>query len=135
MALLAWNDTYSVKVRQFDEQHKKLIVMINQLHDAMRVGKGADAVGEVLKSLIDYTSTHFAAEERLMKMHSYPEYELHKKEHNLLVMEVLDIQKSMKEGTKPLSMNMMAFLKEWLVKHIQGDDRKYGSYLNSKGVA
>ena len=135
MALLAWNDTYSVKVRQFDDQHKKLIILINQLHDAMRVGKGGDVVGEVLKSLIDYTSTHFAAEERLMKMHSYPEYEAHKKEHNQLVVQVLDIQKSMSSGQRPLTMNVMSFLKEWLVKHIQGDDRKYGSYLNSKGVA
>jgi hemerythrin len=135
MALLAWNDTFSVKVRQFDDQHKKLIVLINQLHDAMRVGKGGDVVGEVLKSLIDYTSTHFAAEERLMKMHSYPELESHRREHTQLVKQVLDIQQAMTEGRKPLTMNIMGFLKEWLVKHIQGDDRKYGSYLNSKGVA
>jgi hemerythrin len=40
MALITWNDGYSVKVKQFDDQHKKLIDMVNELHDAMGIGKG-----------------------------------------------------------------------------------------------
>ncbi|KAF0219430.1 MAG: hemerythrin family [Geobacteraceae bacterium] len=134
MALLTWNDGYSVKVKQFDDQHKKLIDLVNQLHDAMKVGKGGQIIGDVLKALIDYTGTHFAAEERLMKLHSYPDYEAHKKEHNMLVMQVLDVQKKYQEGNAPITQNIMNFLKEWLVKHIQGDDKKYGPFLNGKGV-
>lgn len=82
MALIAWSDKLSVQVRQFDEEHKKLIVMVNQLHDAMKEGKGKQVVGDVLNGLISYTKNHFAAEERLMKAHAYPDYEQHKKEHN-----------------------------------------------------
>lgn len=134
MALLAWNNMYSVKIKQFDNEHKKLIDLINQLHDAMKVGKGSEVLGNVLKSLIDYTSTHFASEERLMKLHNYPDYESHKKEHNMLVMQVLDVQKKLQAGQAPITQNVMNFLKEWLVKHIQGEDSKYGPYLNGKGV-
>ena len=75
MALLSWNDTYSVKIRKFDDQHKKLIDLINQLHDSMLVGKGKDVMGEVMNSLVDYTKTHFTAEETLMRLHNYPDYE------------------------------------------------------------
>lgn len=134
MALISWSDTYSVNVREVDEQHKKLIDLINKLHDAMKVGKGSQMIGDVLASLIDYTGSHFATEERYMKLHSYPEYEHHKKEHNLLVMKVLDVQKNVQSGKAPITQDVMMFLKDWLVKHIQGEDKKFGPFFNSKGI-
>jgi hemerythrin len=134
MALITWHDTYSVKVRKFDDEHKKLISLINQLHDAMMVGQGGQVIGKVLQSLIDYTSTHFAAEEASMKLHNYPGYEQHKKEHNSLVLQVLDVQKNLKAGKAPLSQEIMLFLKNWLQSHIQGEDKKYGPFFNAKGV-
>ena len=44
MALISWNESYSVKVKQFDDQHKKLVNMLNDLHEAMKQGKGRDAL-------------------------------------------------------------------------------------------
>ena len=134
MALITWSDTYSVQVSQFDDQHKKLIEMVNDLHDSMKVGKGKEALGKILKSLIQYTAMHFSSEERLMKQHNYPDYEQHKKEHNQLVMKVQDVQKKYLEGSAILSQEVMNFLKEWLRNHIQGEDKKYGIFFNSIGV-
>jgi len=134
MALITWQDSYSVKVRKFDDEHKKLIALINQLHDAMLVGKGGQVIGTVLQSLIDYTASHFAAEESMLKLHAYPDYERHKKEHNLLVQQVLDVQKNIKSGKVPLSQEIMKFLKDWLQNHIQVEDKKYGTFLNAKGI-
>lgn len=134
MALIAWNDSYSVKVKQMDEQHKKLVEMINQLHEAMKVGQGKQAVGDVLNALVSYTKTHFANEESLMKTHGYPGYEDQKKAHTNLVGQVGDIQKKFLAGNAPLSQDVMVFLKDWLIKHIQGTDQKYGLFFNSKGI-
>ena len=134
MALLTWNDSFSVKVRQFDDQHKKLVGMVNDLHDAMKEGKGKEVLEKILNGLIQYTSTHFAEEERLMKQHGYPDYEQHKKEHNQLVLQVLDLQKNHKEGKAILTQSVMTFLKDWLQKHIQGEDKNYGPFLNGKGI-
>lgn len=135
MALISWSDSLSVKVKQFDDQHKKLVDMVNQLFDAMKAGKGNQVMGDILKSLIQYTQTHFAAEERIMKQYGYPDFEAHKKEHNALVMQVLDLQKQFQEGKAVLTQNVMTFLRDWLSKHIQGEDKKYGVYLNGKGVS
>lgn len=134
MALITWNDSLSVKVKQFDDQHKKLVEMLNQLFDAMKAGKGSLVVEDILKQLIAYTQTHFAAEERLMKQYCYADLETHKKEHNALVVQVLDLQKQFQDGKAVLTQNVMTFLRDWLSKHIQGVDKKYGVFFNGKGV-
>jgi hemerythrin-like metal-binding protein len=133
MSLITWNDSYSVKVNEMDNQHKKLVDLINTMHDAMKVGKGKEIIGEISKALLDYTKRHFNAEEMLMKLHNYPGYEEQKRVHNQLVSEILDIQKKFEAGTV-ISQEVITFLKNWLVNHIQGMDQKYGSYLNIKGV-
>lgn len=134
MPLITWNDNYSVKVKQMDDQHKKLVDIINHLHDAMKAGKGKEAVDKVLTDLIAYTRTHFTSEESLMKLHAYPGYDEQKKAHTALVNQVVDIQKKFEAGSAPLSQDVMGFLKDWLIKHIQGTDQKYGPYFNQKGV-
>jgi len=135
MALLTWSAKYSVQVKQFDEQHRKLIDIVNNLHDAMKVGKGKEVLGQVLDSLITYTRNHFSDEEKLMKVNSYPAYEEHKKEHNLLVLQVTDIQKQFHAGKAILTQEIMGFLKSWLENHIMGTDKNYGPFLNQKGIA
>lgn len=134
MALMAWNSNLSVNVQQFDTEHKKLIDLVNQLHDAMKGGRGKDAIGGVLKSLVDYTQRHFAAEEALMKMQGYPDFEAHKKEHNTLVLQVLDFKKAFEAGKAVLSQELLNFLRDWVASHIQSVDRKYGPYFNTKGI-
>jgi hemerythrin-like metal-binding protein len=133
MALITWNDSYSVKIKEMDNQHKKLIDLINTLHDAMKVGKGKEAVGEISTALVDYTKRHFSAEEMLMKLHDYPGYEDQKRAHMQLVSQIAVIQKKYEDGTV-LSQDVITFLKNWLVNHIQGMDQKYGPYLIDKGV-
>lgn len=133
MALIQWSAMLSVGVTQFDNEHKKLVDMVNNLHDAMKTGKGSDVVGKTLDGLISYTATHFAAEERLMQQHGYPAIDKHKGEHTALVKQALEIQKNFKEG-KALPQNLLQFLKDWLMKHIAGEDKKYGPFLNGKGI-
>jgi len=133
MAILEWSDDLSVSVRQFDEHHKALIGYINQLQDAMQVGKGKEALGKILGALIEYTASHFKAEEALMAKCSYPGYLAHKKEHAELTATVLELQKKFDKGQSALSVETIHFLKEWLTHHIMGTDKKYGPFLNKAG--
>jgi len=135
MPLLSWKDDYSVKIREVDEQHKKLIGMINELHDAMTQKKAKEVLGDVLKKLADYTVFHFSAEERLMRSNGYPEYEEHREKHQKMTAKVLALQDELKQGKITLSMEVMDFLKSWLDKHILGTDKKYSPFLTGKGVS
>jgi hemerythrin len=135
MALITWNNDLSVNIKEFDEEHKKLISMINDLHSAMGSGKGKETIGPVLSRLVDYTKTHFAAEEKLMLKHGYPGYVSHKALHDDLTKQVVDLQKKLQEGKMLVTVQVMNFLRDWLSNHIQNTDKKYGPFFIGKGIA
>jgi len=108
--------------------------MINELHKAMKLKKSNSAMGSILDRLADYTVSHFATEEKLFAQYGYPEEKAHVELHRKLVAQVVDIQGKFKSGNAMISMELMSFLKDWLVTHIQGTDKKYSSFLIGKGV-
>lgn len=134
MPLFEWSPDLSVNIKEIDAQHKKLIDILNLLHDSMRTGRGKDVMGKVLKDLTDYTVYHFNTEERLFEKHGYPEYRMHKRQHDDLTEQVVEIKKKFEAGQVAITVELMTFLKNWLNDHIRQSDKKYGAFLNSKGV-
>jgi hemerythrin len=134
MALVIWKDIYVVNVNEIDLQHKKLVGIVNELHDAMIIGKGQTVMGKILDELVDYTLYHFATEEKYFDQYAYPEADLHKKQHQDLVSQVAAIQNKYNSGEKVLTLDVMNFLRDWLHDHIVGSDKLFGPYLNSKGL-
>ena len=132
--LFPWSSTYSVKIGIVDVQHKNLVSIVNELHQAMVGGHGKDTLRSILANLIKYTQEHFAMEERLMQSHNYPDYSAHKTEHDRLSGTVLDFQRKFQANEIGLTIEVMSFLKDWLTKHILGSDKRYSPFLNSKGV-
>lgn len=135
MALINWSDSYSVKVKEIDNQHKKLVELINLLHDSMKEGKGKEALDKVLDELVKYTVYHFSYEERLFEKYGYPEAKIHTRQHNDLIEQVKKFVKDFESGKSILAMEVMNFLRDWLMKHISGDDKKYSSFFNAKGIS
>ena len=134
MALMAWNDQLSVNVAQVDSQHKKLVELLNSFHDAMKQGKGKEAMGKTFSELLDYTVYHFGTEEDFFKKYGYPAFAAHKKEHEALTKQAMDLNARFSRGEEVISADTLTFLKNWLRDHIMGSDKKYGPFLNAKGV-
>ena len=134
-ALMTWNSKLDVGVAGIDQQHRKLVDILNRLNDAMQTGRGADVLGQVLDDLIKYTASHFAFEEGLMRKSAYPGYAAHKKEHDDLVKTAVDLQAKFKSGETRLSVDVLRFLRNWLTTHIQGTDRTLGVFCIEKKVA
>lgn len=132
--LFPWNDTFSVQIGIIDMQHKNLVSIVNELHQAMAAGQGKQELGRILSSLIKYTQVHFKTEESFMESHRYPKYIVHKSEHEELTKTVLDFQSKFQEDEVGLTVEVMDFLKTWLSQHILGSDKKYTPFLNAKGV-
>jgi hemerythrin len=127
--LFAWNYRYSVGVPEMDAQHRKLIDLLRILYEAVSAGEGEAVVGGVLHDLIEYTQVHFADEERLMALNAYPAYERHRARHAELTAQVLELQRRYEAGELVFGMEVMGFLRRWLLDHIQAEDQHYGPFI------
>lgn len=134
MGAFAWNESYSVRVHQFDAQHQKLFEIINILADSMRTGKGEDVICDVVGQLAVYTRTHFLQEEVLMKQTGYPGLPAHQQQHARLMADVEKYKSALDAGKKPDTVAVLNFLRSWLVEHIQKSDKAYSAHMNQHGV-
>ena len=129
MALLTWKEIYSVNTPEMDDQHKHLILLLNQLHDAMVRGAGNEVLRSVLDQLVTYTKAHFVDEERALEAAGYPRLAQHKAEHKALTDEVVKFRDEFAAGKVAVSVRVLTFLKEWLNHHIIGSDKLYAPWL------
>ncbi len=134
MALFTWNETLSVNINSIDEQHKKLIDMINDFYDNIASRSNKDNISTLLSSMKQYTLEHFTREENYMKKFNYPDYESHKKEHDVFIAKVNDLEEKFTSGKLVLSLEVTVFLRDWLKKHIMGTDKKYSDFFIKNGV-
>lgn len=135
MPLITWSDKYSVGIGSIDDQHKRLIELINGLNDEMGKGRGAEAASAVIQDLVDYTKYHFTTEEDLMEKNEYPDFFEHRKEHAAFIEKVSGFQADFeKKKSVSLIINISNFLWDWLSKHILVVDKKYSPFLVSRGV-
>jgi hemerythrin len=134
MTFVTWDEKYSVHVKEMDEQHQRLFAILDQLHNAMLNGKGNAAMAEVLTSLQDYTVQHFAKEEQYMAKFGYPGLAEQKTQHALFIKKIAEYQKGLADKKLGLSLDVMNFLKDWLVKHIQVVDAKYSDTFHKHNL-
>jgi hemerythrin-like metal-binding protein len=131
---MPWTESLSVQVAQFDEEHKKLIAMIDELREAMREGRGKEIIEKILRETADYTVFHFRNEEQAMKRFSYPGLERHKAQHDEFVAKAVDLKESHEQGRVALSVSVLNFLNSWVSDHIQKTDKEYASFFNEHGL-
>lgn len=132
MALVEWDQRLSVDIKVCDEQHEKLIGLVNDLHELMDADKGSEAVGKIFRSTIACAKAHFKEEEKMMQAHGYPAIEDQKLSHQLFVNEVNNLFAQFKSGGI-LTFSVVNFMKR-LEHHIKGEDKQYGRFVKSKGA-
>lgn len=135
MSLINWDDSLSVKVAEIDSQHQKLIDLINQLHELMKAGQGKDAISPILNELTSYTVTHFSTEEKYFDQFIFEESSTHKSEHKKFVDKVSAFKTDFDAGNANLSIELMNFLRDWLINHIKGTDQRYVKCFTENGLS
>lgn len=117
----------TVSVDAMDREHQGLIAIMNKLHERHVSGASISEVEAALNELGAATTAHFANEERHMESIGYPGLVSHRLIHQ-------DLLKSFKQhatdfrAKRKLEDEFFRFLRNWLVAHIQGIDRKYGAH-------
>jgi hemerythrin len=128
MAVISWKEFYSVGNPSLDAQHQQIIGVINELYDAMEKKSTQQVIKPILDSLVKYTFEHFKREEEAMVSVEYPDFTEHKALHDKIRQKTLDLKDNADFVT---GQNLLAFLKEWWVGHIQTEDKKYAPFLEA----
>ncbi len=134
MPIIAWTEDMLVHIEKMDNQHKKLLSILNDLNDAMLQEKDKEVLSGIINALADYTYYHFMTEEKYLDQFEYPETTRHKNEHRYFAEEVTRFQQQFDQGEKTLSGDIILFLKSWVFNHIRKSDQKYSPFLNARGV-
>jgi hemerythrin len=133
-SMIEWNEEHSVGISVIDEEHKKFINIINRVVIAELHNSNLQIIEKLLHEIIDYACNHFKIEERYMIEFDYQEYQCHKEEHMEFVLKSIDYLNRVTSGDCHIANEILEYLKQWLVKHIQGTDQKYIECFISNGL-
>lgn len=132
--MLAWNDNYSVNVLELDKHHQRIMQMINSLNEAIIHNHSDDIIEQVLDNLVDYAVYHFGAEEDYFEKFNYPKTDEHVAEHESFIKKISGLKIDYLNHKKIDAIELLNFLQNWFLHHIQELDHEYSKFLNKNGL-
>jgi hemerythrin-like metal-binding domain len=133
MSIVCWTEDMAVGVPEIDAQHKQLLALVRDVHEAVVGGHGHEKAEKALESLCNYTVEHFATEEKYMDVQTYADYDRHMLEHMNCSTKALDFLQAYDEVS---DLDMKAFLDyvaNWVCEHILGVDKGLGEHVLQRG--
>lgn len=125
---MQWRPEFNLGLEEIDNQHKKIVELINTLNEAFLKNTTADQLNHIFSELIDYADYHFKAEEDLFVKHNFPFAEEHIQMHDSFTQKVTSLRNQFDMGV-PVTFRVISFLKKWLTNHILDADREYASLI------
>jgi len=129
MKIITWQENYNTGIAEIDQQHMKLVAILNGLQNAISSQLEEMIITDVLNSLEKYTSYHFETEERLMAESEYPDQTAHEKKHSDFGDKVKYLKENNDNGRNVSAEEIVKMLSDWLLDHILNDDKKLAQSL------
>ena len=134
MAFMEWSRDLSIGIPIFDDEHKRLLGMINTLHDSIENGTQAAALKRIENELIEYTIVHFRHEEMYFDDFAYPQAKEHQAHHAEMKKRVFAFREEIEHNASDeVSRRLLQCLRDWLADHILIEDKKFGAFLCARG--
>ena len=124
MALLQWNDAFSVGMPAVDHEHREMIALINDLHATLVRDRSDPAVEEFLGEVHTRIAAHFALEEKLMRERRYDEFDGHKADHEDLLDDIREIMDAYDVGPELDEEAFSRRLETWFSEHFKSHDAR-----------
>ncbi|ERP31154.1 bacteriohemerythrin [Chitinivibrio alkaliphilus] len=130
---IEWNSTYSVGVAVLDQQHQRIINVINTLLTSS-VDVSSEEISDTLDTMTRYAEEHFSYEERLLAENNYPGIEEQKEEHRKFIHKTVQfcMKTMVHKGSVPNEVR--TYLTLWWNHHIRSSDMAYKEFLNNRGI-
>ena len=120
--LVEWKEEFDTGFHVIDEQHKKIIDIMNRLNTSIHENRHDDSLFD---ELIAYADTHFTTEEGLFDQFGYQDAKVHKIEHASFRRKILELRDDWEHNKVEVSFKLVDFLEKWFIGHVTGEDRKY----------
>ena len=134
MEQITWTEDFSVGVVRLDEQHKRLIQMINRLIAKPQTTTKSEMVSDLLSDMTNYAQKHFAAEEELMRQYNYPHLKEHVAQHRAFQKKTVDFCSATMLNIGIVPETMLHYLSDWLVEHILKIDMAYKPFFREQRI-
>jgi hemerythrin-like metal-binding protein len=135
MPLIAWTNHLNVGVKLLNNDHKKLVILLNNLHDGLVTGLPKPALETIFEQLVTYTRIHHTNEEKFLAEAGYHSSVMHKQEHEQMLEQLLELQiRFLGSAQLGVEMEILHQLRVWLFKHIQESDQKFAVHLKTINV-
>lgn len=124
--VFVWNDVFDTGLPDIDDQHKRLVDLLNQVACQLAFGTDRDALSRVLRDLESYTAYHFRHEETLWAQHfGGQEQEVaHRQRHTEFERKLAQMGEAGRQGHVDAEA-LLDFLVRWLASHILQSDRLF----------
>lgn len=132
--LIEWSSKYHIGLKEIDDQHKVLVDIINRLYASFGSNNNKKEIKKNLKELVDYTVFHFGNEENYFKKFGYKDTPGHIEQHKKFVGKIEKFADEFEDGDSTVSLDIINFLKDWLINHILKNDIRYVPFLKEHGV-
>lgn len=124
--IFPWDDNFNTGLPKIDEQHLKLVQLLNTLAGHVAFQTASPQLGTVFDQLADYAVYHFKTEEAIWRefLAHDPSEAQHQATHQSFVEEVQRMRAAL--GSRPLAElaeETLGFLTRWLASHILETDR------------
>lgn len=134
MALMTWSEELAGGVSAVDKEHRELVDLMNAVYASAETGNLAQTV-RLFDQLLEHTVAHFRNEEALFINTAYPDAERHRRHHQLLTAKAVEYRDCAAAGQFPaLIAEVLPKLRDYLVFHIQKDDRETCAFLKAIGA-
>ncbi len=154
---IRWQKNWALQIPHLDQQHMELVEHINRIaglvasgasHSAVppdtgrhRSGQGNKGrcedvpkhmrlICDHVEEFIEQARAHFREEEALMLQVDYPGYNQHKREHGILLAELVDLAREVRQGAEQVGLGTLTALKHWLIVHIVTSDQAYAEHFH-----
>lgn len=132
---IQWRSKFEIGVRQIDEEHKHLALLVNDFYDLHRSRATSGNLFTLFNELVRYVETHFQHEEELMASSDYPMLLEHKAMHFELAQAIFSLNEKYSKGQGKITDETMEFLKKWLLDHIVEQDMRIGEHIKKKKLS
>ena len=124
--IFPWNENFDTGIAVIDEQHRRLVELLNTLAGEIATGTSAQGLSRIFSALTEYTHYHFQTEEAiwLTALHDQEAVTAHQETHQSFVAELRRLQAAFeRNGPDAAADETLGFLARWLASHILESDR------------